>query len=210
MQESDHAKHEKWKQSFWLSFHALRRHWGWWVTTILGSAGVGLYQGGGGVIPGFILWLLAISGIVIACFKALHEERNRTAVAIAGQDNARGELLDYMKRRQTEQDDRRSRTFYKSTDEIAKNSTSLQALQVALATEQDLENSDIVFVCNHLVSHGHQHPFEIIKDLTPETQYIDLLLLIRSSGQRVRDQNDLLEFAYRHPLSAPLMIGKAP
>lgn len=65
----------QWRKDVWLFIGAMWKHWAWWVLSILGSVGATFYQAKGGIIPSWILWLIALSGIVIAAFLAYRDER---------------------------------------------------------------------------------------------------------------------------------------
>jgi len=60
---------------------AMWKHWGWWVTTILGSTVGTIYQARGGMIPNWLLWVIALSGIVVAAFLAHRDECRKTESA---------------------------------------------------------------------------------------------------------------------------------
>lgn len=116
------------------------QRWQWYSCSVLGSAGFAYWQGSGGLIPAWALWLIAISGLVVASFMAWREQfrvvtdlRNR---AINQRDKV---LLD-------------------CADRIRAGETVLQALQSSKADELET-NADLCQILDQLVSAGHPNPF---------------------------------------------------
>lgn len=71
--EGLYAEHEVWKrevQTYWKKY---RKHWQAWVSASLGGL-IALWQGGGGVIPSWLLWLIAISGVLWSGLATWREE----------------------------------------------------------------------------------------------------------------------------------------
>lgn len=54
----------------WAYIKHICRHWVWWTSSTIIPAALAIYQGGGGVIPAWMLWTWAIAGIFVAMFLA--------------------------------------------------------------------------------------------------------------------------------------------
>ena len=158
------------------------------------------------------LWTFAVVFVFHICiwipFKRTKKAEADRDLANASEksqrDRSNAELIEYQTKKQTEQEDRRSKAFYGCVDAL-KNGTSIQALQVVAAADV-LENSDVVFVCNKLVEWKHEHPFDSVKDLLPESEYLNLLLRIRASGERVREQQHLIGFMLDYWVKRPSSV----
>jgi hypothetical protein len=73
---------------------AIVRHWGALVTggALIGI--VGIWQGTGHAVSPTIYWVVAILGIIGACYLAWNEERDAKTKAISERDEARKEIVD--------------------------------------------------------------------------------------------------------------------
>jgi hypothetical protein len=70
-----YTKEEQWRKDVRVFSFAVFKHWHWWTCTTISSGIAALWQGGGRMIPSWVLWLFALSGIVIAAFKTWQDQR---------------------------------------------------------------------------------------------------------------------------------------
>lgn len=80
---SEIAKSDRKKESHCLNdisafCWAMVKHWHWWTCTTVSSGVAALVTGGGRSIPVWILWLFALSGLVVASFLAFCDQRRIT------------------------------------------------------------------------------------------------------------------------------------
>ena len=73
--ETDYAKEAQWRIDVRSFLAAMWKHWRWWVCQILGSAIGVLLRAGGVMIPGWILWAIAFSGVVMAAFRTWRDQK---------------------------------------------------------------------------------------------------------------------------------------
>jgi hypothetical protein len=116
------------------------QRWQWYSCSVLGSAGFAYWQGSGGLIPAWALWLVAISGLVVASFMAWREQFRMVT-------DLRGRAID-----------QRDRVLLDCADRIRAGETVLQALQSSKADELET-NEDLCQILEQLVKAGHQNPF---------------------------------------------------
>jgi hypothetical protein len=112
------------------------QRWQWYSCSVLGSAGFAYWQGSGGLIPAWTLWLIAISGLVVAWreqFRAVADLRGRAI-------------------------DERDRVLLDCADRISAGETVLQALQSSKADELET-NEDLCQILDQLAKAGHSNPF---------------------------------------------------
>jgi len=58
----------------WWYIKDICRHWAWWASSTIIAAALAIYQGGGGVIPAWLLWTWATAGIFVAMFLAWRDQ----------------------------------------------------------------------------------------------------------------------------------------
>jgi hypothetical protein len=74
--ETDCKTELQWQKDVWPFLVAFWSHWTWWVISILGSAIGHIIQARGVMIPSWILWLIAMSGVVIASFLTWRDQKH--------------------------------------------------------------------------------------------------------------------------------------
>jgi hypothetical protein len=73
--QTPHESDEQWRQDVSAFARAMWKHWRWWVGQILGSAIGTIYKSAGGQIPSWLLWLVGLSGVVLAAFRTYCDQR---------------------------------------------------------------------------------------------------------------------------------------
>jgi hypothetical protein len=81
--ETAYPKGAQWRKDVLSFLAAMWRHWRWWVCQILGSAIGVLLRAGGVMIPGWILWAIAFSGVVMASFLTWRDQKQLAEAAEA-------------------------------------------------------------------------------------------------------------------------------
>jgi len=79
--EIAYAREAQWRKDVRSFLAAMWRHWRWWVCQVLGSAIGVLLRAGGVMIPGWILWAIAFSGVVMASFLTWGDQKRLAEAA---------------------------------------------------------------------------------------------------------------------------------
>jgi hypothetical protein len=77
MPETLQQEEEQWKKDTWDFIFKFRRHWDFWIISVLGSSALIIVQWSGFIttLPTPIIWLVAMLGIVMASFKTWRDQK---------------------------------------------------------------------------------------------------------------------------------------
>jgi|ERR1044071_959516 hypothetical protein len=75
--ETGYSKEAQWRLDIRRFLFAFAKHWETWVALVLsgGTASIFQWQGRITVIPGWALWLVAMSGIMVSAFKTWRDQK---------------------------------------------------------------------------------------------------------------------------------------
>jgi hypothetical protein len=139
--ETAYVKEAQWRKDVWAFTAAFNRHWGWWVCFILGSPLVTIFIRARGIpIPDWILWLIGMSGVVIAAFRTWQDQKRLTEAAEKAHAEENAQLRSQLAST-TKEDLINGLKF----DELRALLEKQRAVEFLLKIEQKLASSSIMF-----------------------------------------------------------------
>ncbi len=105
---SAYMAEQLWRRDVRAFTCAIVKHWHWWTCTTVGSGIAGFVQRGVPVIPSWILWLFAVSGILVAAFLA-YRDQVRKAESITTENQQLHNELNYIKQQSATVSDLRTK-----------------------------------------------------------------------------------------------------